>query len=150
MARAREIGWHARLHVAGPHLLEHVEMLRSMQGEIKRIARARFVLVPDGEAPLPAALKGARQISIAIAAALIVAFTPFGIAGTLLLAGCVGVTLYHSRVFGLRAALAVTILIGAYHWAGATLTPATAASHVTGNSAPGLWDKARSRARNMA
>ena len=26
LARARELGWHARLHVAGPHLLEHAGM----------------------------------------------------------------------------------------------------------------------------
>ena len=29
LARAREIGWHARLHVAGPHILEHAELLAS-------------------------------------------------------------------------------------------------------------------------
>ena len=30
LSRAREIGWHARLHVAGPHLLEYAQMF-SMQ-----------------------------------------------------------------------------------------------------------------------
>jgi predicted TIM-barrel fold metal-dependent hydrolase len=31
MARAKEIGWHARLHVAGPHLLEYAEMMDSVK-----------------------------------------------------------------------------------------------------------------------
>ena len=31
MARAKEIGWHARLHVAGPHILEHAEMLSTVK-----------------------------------------------------------------------------------------------------------------------
>ena len=31
MQRAREIGWHARLHVAGPHLLEYTDMLASVK-----------------------------------------------------------------------------------------------------------------------
>lgn len=32
MERAREIGWHARLHVAGPNILEHAEVLTAVQG----------------------------------------------------------------------------------------------------------------------
>jgi 2-pyrone-4,6-dicarboxylate lactonase len=31
LERAREIGWHARLHVAGPHILEHAELLASVK-----------------------------------------------------------------------------------------------------------------------
>ncbi len=31
MARAKEIGWHARLHVAGPHILEYAEMLGTVK-----------------------------------------------------------------------------------------------------------------------
>ncbi|HTI86372.1 MAG TPA: amidohydrolase family protein [Alphaproteobacteria bacterium] len=31
MERAREIGWHARLHIAGPHLLEYADMLSSIK-----------------------------------------------------------------------------------------------------------------------
>jgi chromate transporter len=87
------------------------------------------------------ALKGAPQIAVAVAAALLAAFTPVGTAGVLLLAGCAGVALYHSRAAGLRAALVVALLIGAYQWAIATLGPAVAwASHVSGGPAPGLWD----------
>ncbi|HKA41926.1 MAG TPA: chromate efflux transporter [Burkholderiales bacterium] len=88
-----------------------------------------------------AALKDARQIAIAIAAALMIAFTPIGIAGTLLLAGCTGVALYHSRTAGLRAALIVTLLIGAWQWRGAALVSGTTATHVGGGTAaPGLRD----------
>ena len=31
MERAREIGWHARLHVAGPDILEHAEMFSTIK-----------------------------------------------------------------------------------------------------------------------
>lgn len=30
LARAREIGWHARVHIAGPHLLEYAELFSSI------------------------------------------------------------------------------------------------------------------------
>jgi chromate transporter len=87
------------------------------------------------------ALKGWPQITIAVAAALLAAFTPVGIAGVLLLAGAMGVTLYHSRTTGLRAALAVALVIGAYHLANAMLAPAgPATTAVQAESAPGLWD----------
>ena len=86
------------------------------------------------------ALKGGPQIAIAIAAALLGAYTPVGIAGVLLLAGCMGVTLYHSRARGLRAALVVTLLIAAYHWTSVALIPLGTASDVAASSAPGLWD----------
>ena len=63
-----------------------------------------------------AALKGSPQILLAVGAAVAVAFTPLGIVTTLLLAGCAGVMLYHSRAQGLRAALAILILFGVVHW----------------------------------
>ena len=31
MERAREIGWHARLHIAGPHILEYADLLTSVK-----------------------------------------------------------------------------------------------------------------------
>ncbi len=31
MERAREIGWHARLHIAGPHILDYADMLDSIK-----------------------------------------------------------------------------------------------------------------------
>lgn len=87
------------------------------------------------------ALTGSPQIALAVAAAVLAAFTPVGTAGILLLAGCTGVALYHSRATGLRAALVVALLIAAYHWASTALVPAGAtAGHAAADSAPGLWD----------
>jgi chromate transporter len=86
------------------------------------------------------ALNGRPQIAIGVAAALLAAFTPVGVAGVLLLAGCAGVTLYHSRAAGLRAALMVTLLIAAWHWGSAAFVPVpTTAGSVT-PATPGLWD----------
>lgn len=53
------------------------------------------------------ALRRPAQYAIAVVAALLAAATPVGIATTLLLAGCAGVALYHSRLHGLAAALVV-------------------------------------------
>ena len=87
------------------------------------------------------ALKGMNQIAIGIAAAVLVAFTPVGIVGTFILAGCIGVTLYHSRARGLRAALVATLLIAAYHWAGTALTAQElSAGNMDPALGPGLWD----------
>lgn len=90
-----------------------------------------------------AALKGASQVAIAVTAALLVAFTPLGIVSTLLLAGCVGVAIYHSRAWGLRAALAVALLTGAYHWAALSPTTLGTSAGAAGGAdmlAPDLWD----------
>ena len=90
-----------------------------------------------------AALKGTSQIAIAIVAALLIAVTPIGIVSTLLLAGCTGVALYHSRSRGLYAALVVVLLTGAYHWAGplaANWGSSAAGSDGSHALAPGLWD----------
>jgi chromate transporter len=92
------------------------------------------------------ALKGMSQIAIGIAAAVLVAFTPIGIVGTFILAGCIGVTLYHSRAWGLRAALVATLLIAAYHWAGTALTAqelSAGGAYLDPALAAGLWDIVR-------
>lgn len=89
------------------------------------------------------ALKGMSQITIGIAAALLVAFTPIGIIGTFMLAGCIGVTLYHSRARGLLAALMVTLLIAAFHWASTALTAQALSAgdtYLDPACATGLWD----------
>ena len=89
-----------------------------------------------------AALQGTTQIVIGIAAFLLAAFTPVGVIPTLLLAACAGVALYHSRTWGLRAALAVALLVAAYHWAGPAFgIQVMPAGHVEsrGVTAPGLW-----------
>ncbi len=54
-----------------------------------------------------ASLKSKSQIAIAFASAAIVAFTPVGIATALLIAGCTGMALYYSRVWGLVAGACV-------------------------------------------
>lgn len=92
------------------------------------------------------ALKGMNQIAIGIAAALLVAFTPIGIIGAFTLAGCIGVTLHHSRARGLLAALVVTLLIAAYHWASTALTAQALSAgdtYLDPAHAPGLWDIGR-------
>lgn len=89
------------------------------------------------------ALKGVSQIAIGIAAALLVAFTPIGIIGTLILAGCIGIALYHSRAWGLRSALAVTLLIAAYQWVSMALTAQEVSAgniYLDHTLAPSLWD----------
>lgn len=90
-----------------------------------------------------AALKGTSQIAIAVSAALLIALTPIGIIGTLLLAGCAGVALYHSRSRGLYAALVVALLTALYHWGereATTLGASATASEGAHALAPGLWD----------
>jgi chromate transporter len=57
------------------------------------------------------AIKDRTSIVVALAAAAAVG--AFGVAGTLLLAGCAGVALYHSRRWGLVAALAAALVIAA-------------------------------------
>ena len=89
------------------------------------------------------ALQGTSQILLATGAGLAVAFTPLGIVTTLLLAGCVGVMLHHSRKLGLRAALVILALFAAFHWgylpqAGNPLIGHGAAA--TQSTVPGLWD----------
>jgi chromate transporter len=90
-----------------------------------------------------AALQGPGQVVIAIAAFLAVAFTPFGIIPTLLLAGCAGVALYHARARGLRAMFVVALLVAAFHWGGPALwsqmMPAGDAA-VRDAATPGVWE----------
>ncbi|MBI3918588.1 MAG: chromate efflux transporter [Betaproteobacteria bacterium] len=89
------------------------------------------------------AMKGTIQIAIAVVAALLIAFTPLGIISTLLLAGCAGVALYHSRTRGLYAALAVMLLSAAYNWVGPLFAahgiPADGTHAVVGVN-PSPWD----------
>ena len=59
-----------------------------------------------------AAIKDAKQAAIAVASALAVGLTTFGLVPTLLLAGAVGVIVYGSRRRGLLAALIILSLYG--------------------------------------
>lgn len=68
-------------------------------------------------------------------AALLAAFSPFGIVATLLLAGALGVLRYGNRRAGSVSAILVLTLAGVTRWAGGTLDPAalvTAAEGQTG------------------
>lgn len=88
------------------------------------------------------AIKDAKQVLIAIVSAVIVAFTPFGIVPTMVLAGAVGVALYASRFWGTAAAVSGALLFTVRFWAGAWL-PAMSSLPVdasAGASAPTLWN----------
>jgi chromate transporter len=78
------------------------------------------------------------RASIAIALAAAAAVGWLGVAGTLLLAGCAGVALRHSRRAGLLAALATAILIAAERLAEPLLSGLGAAG--SAGVAHGLWD----------
>jgi chromate transporter len=85
------------------------------------------------------ALTGWPEISIAVIAAALSAYTPLGIVGTLALAGAVGVALHHSRSRGLWACTIVLVLALASQ--GLSLLPAAPGG--AGGSAPGmpgLWE----------
>lgn len=64
------------------------------------------------------------QGSFAVGAALLAAFSPFGIVPTLLLAGAFGVARYGHRHAGIAAAVTVLIITGWARWAGSSLDPA--------------------------
>jgi len=86
------------------------------------------------------ALKDKTQILIALAAAAAAAFTPLGIGTILLLAGCIGIALHHSKRQGLAAAAVIFALLAALHLAAGS-QPAgidPAGSHDA--APPGLWD----------
>lgn len=85
-----------------------------------------------------AALTNPWQVVIACVAAVTLAFTPIGIVGILLLAGCGGVALYHSRRWGALAALAMTLALVGWHL-GSSLFPAQLeAMTLSGDREPGL------------
>jgi chromate transporter len=81
------------------------------------------------------AIKDRVSIAVAIAAAAVVLLPGVGVAGTLMLAGCAGVALYHSRKRGLVAMLVTAILVAAEHFVEPMLS--------AGNSGPvsrSVWD----------
>jgi chromate transporter len=82
------------------------------------------------------AIKDLPSVAVALIAAAAVA--GIGVAGTLLLAGCAGVAIHHSRRLGLVAALATAILIAVERFA-ETLLPGLGATGGPGLSR-GLWE----------
>lgn len=88
------------------------------------------------------AIKDLKQVVIALVSLAVMAFTPFGIVPTMVLAGAVGVALYASRTWGIVAAAAGALLFTARFWGGAWLPamsflPADASA---GGSAPTMWN----------
>src|SRR5688572_2724520 len=81
------------------------------------------------------ALQGRSQLLVAVLAALTVACTPLGIVPTLLLAGCIGVMLHHSRRAGAVAAAAVLLAFAGFHW-----LPVAGRASAEPMGAPGMWD----------
>jgi chromate transporter len=82
------------------------------------------------------AIKAAWSAVVALVAAAAAAFSLVGVAGILLLAGCAGVALHHSRRQGLYAALAALCLVAAERFAESLLGGGAAA----GSGQAGLWD----------
>jgi chromate transporter len=78
------------------------------------------------------------QIAIAATSAVLLASAPIGIAPVLLLAGCIGVALYHSRTGGLGAAVVTIVAVAGAHVAHPTAAQVSAAAV----EAPGLWQLA--------
>jgi chromate transporter len=78
------------------------------------------------------------RFSVAVALIAAAAVSWVGVAGTLLLAGCAGVAVHHSRKPGLLAALATAILISAERFA----EPLLAGIGASGNTVASreLWD----------
>ena len=70
------------------------------------------------------AIGDAWQGAFAVGAALLAAFSPFGIVPTLLLAGAFGVARYGHRRAGIAVAATVLIIAGLARWAGGSLDPA--------------------------
>lgn len=82
------------------------------------------------------AVKDRFGVLIGVAAVGALLWSPLGPAGVFLLAGCIGVAVYHSRKAGLIAGLAVASVIAAERFAGVFLPLASA----SGPGAAGLWD----------
>lgn len=69
------------------------------------------------------AIGDAWQGAFTVGAALLAAFSPFGIVPTLLLAGALGVARYGQRRAGIAAAVTVLAVVGLARWAGGTFDP---------------------------
>ena len=80
------------------------------------------------------------QGGFAVVAALLAAFSPFGIVPTLLLAGALGVARYGNRRAGIVSAMVVLAMAALSHWAGHALDPAALVVGAEGQT--GLMDLA--------
>jgi chromate transporter len=86
------------------------------------------------------------QIAIAVAAAIVLFITSVGLVLPLMAAGCVGITLFHSRRTGLIALAAVVAAFGAYYLIDIVLAPLTtpfaAVPKQSSPTSPSLWELA--------
>ena len=87
-------------------------------------------------------LTGWVETSIAVLAALLVAYTPAGIVTVLLLAGCAAIAIRHSRTQGLGGALLVGTLFALSHALQSPADAGVAAANVGDPAAPALWELA--------
>ena len=83
-----------------------------------------------------AAIQDRSTVIVALAASALAASSLIGMAGIVMLAGCAGVALHHSRKAGLIAALVAVLLVAFEHFAAARLTPTGAVGDA---SQPDLW-----------
>ncbi len=70
------------------------------------------------------AIGDSKQALLAVGAAMLAAFSPFGIVATLLLAGCLGVAIYHWRRAGLAATVVLMAITVAVRMLGGVNEPA--------------------------
>jgi chromate transporter len=89
-------------------------------------------------------IKERSQIAIAVAAAAVMLWSPFGLATTLLAAGCAGIALFYSWRVGLMAFLVLVVAVGALYLAGG-FSPIPAievsdAQRQTAAGLPNLWE----------
>jgi chromate transporter len=94
-----------------------------------------------------AAFKGWKEILLGVAAAAALALTPLGIVMTMVLAGCAGVAMFHSRTRGLLAALAALALYALFYYGRyfAAAIPVTSAGLFSNEATGplgflGVWD----------
>jgi chromate transporter len=86
------------------------------------------------------------QIAIAVAAAVVMFFTPIGLVMPLMAAGCVGIALFDSRRTGLIALSVLVAVFGAYHLIDIFLTqlimPTADLPERSNATSPSLWELA--------
>src|SRR5713226_557677 len=84
------------------------------------------------------------QIAIAVAAAVVMFFTPVGLVLPLMAAGCLGMALFNSRRAGLIALAVIVAVFGAYYLIDITLTqfimPTADFPQRSNAASPSLWE----------
>jgi len=89
-------------------------------------------------------IRESSQIAIAVTAAIVMYFTPIGLVMPLMLAGCVGITLFESRRTGLIAISVLVAAFGTYYLADTFLThliiTTTDLPQRSNTISPSLWE----------